>query len=98
MADILASLFWWLERHHADRVRRDSSGENLMQKISISRTGDSNLRFVFSDAVFSCSLPGEPTFGDIAATLARLCGNRDCYPLSIAVTLAKPQTLSHSRK
>lgn len=68
-----------------------------MQSMSIDHTDDSNLRLVFNDAVFSCSLPGESTFGDIAATLARLCGNNDRHPLSIAVTLAKPHTLFHTR-
>lgn len=58
---------------------------------------DSNLRFVFNDAVFSCSLCDQPTFGDVAAKLLGLCGNSDRHPLSIAVTLAKRHTLHRTR-
>lgn len=47
----------------------------------------SRLRIVFSDAVVSCSLAADATFGEIAETLVELSNQRYGDPVAIEVTL-----------
>lgn len=68
-----------------------------MQQAPHNHVAGGSLRLVFNDAVFSCPLPNQPTFGDVAATLDGLCGKSGCHPMSIAVTLPKPQSIFEKR-
>ena len=58
-----------------------------MLLIQAEHAGRSRLRVVFSDAVVSCSLAADATFGEIARTLGELSNPRCGDPVAIDVTL-----------
>jgi len=60
-----------------------------MQHIQPDPACGSRLRFVFSDAVVSLSLPADATFEDIARNLGELAPTRYGDPVAIDVTLAR---------
>jgi hypothetical protein len=62
-----------------------------MQQIQADHPGSSRLRIVFDDSVASLNLPVNATFGDIAHSLNRLPRARCRWPVTIAITLNRPE-------
>jgi hypothetical protein len=58
-----------------------------MQRIQTDHAGDNRLRFVYSDAVISFSVPADVTFGEIAETFDELSIEHVSNPVAIDVTV-----------
>lgn len=50
---------------------------------------DSQLRVVFDNMVYTCAMPSNATYGDVAHSFEDFCGEMSLRALSIAVTLAQ---------
>ena len=68
-----------------------------MLLIQAEHAGRSRLRVVFGDAVVSCSLAADATFGEIARTLGELSNQLHGKPVAIDVILAARESSSARR-